>query len=168
MSGNNESDINIFSINKIDAYLGKNLWPIALVTISLLIVIALIGQDKINRFAIIFVVALFFGFTVVCHRIFRNFIQTIEVNHKNNTLKLHLLQAKEPCEISFDGIDSIKVNGYVMIKLKKKVFYYKNLTNEELFSDLSKIAKIEFGTLCTFFGPSKEIRNKNSQQGEST
>ena len=58
------------------------------------------------------------------------------------------------------GISSIRVNGYIIFKFYDRKIYYNDLKNNELFECINKIRKIEWGGMCTIWGPNEAFRNK--------
>ncbi|BHH82369.1 hypothetical protein [Desulforhopalus sp. 52FAK] len=160
MQNKEHIDESIFSIDKMDSFVGKNSWKIGLSLVFIIILASYIGRESINIGGMFGVIVFFLALFYIFERSFQKYIETIHFDFEKSALEVHLLRRNHSKLIPFNNIISIKVNGLVIIKTIEQTLYYKDISNDNLFYNLNKIKEIEWGYLSKVFGPSKITRNK--------
>jgi hypothetical protein len=92
-------------------------------------------------------------------RIQQKFVYKITVDFEFHKVRFHMHRSDAIITADFDDIKKILVNGYIVFFLKDRKVFYNDLRDNELFNCLNRIMKVQWGSLCAFLGPSKNVRN---------
>ena len=93
-------------------------------------------------------------------KIQKKFAHHIILDFNENSAQLHMNRSNEIIEFDFDDVKNIRLNGYIIFVLKEKKVFYAESQNKKLLKCLNKIKAIEWGILCSLFGPKKHIRDE--------
>jgi len=145
----------IFSQPELQKFFGNNLEKFLLALGLLIILTFLIYKNNLNIIGVI--LALFFlGVSILGFiKIQRRFAYKIVVDFGSRKLQLHMYKSDDIITEDFDAIQKIRVNGYIIFKFHDRTIYYNDLQDINLLECLNKIKRIEWGSLCTIWGPSK-------------
>lgn len=107
---------------------------------------------------IFFLILLTFAFIKVANK----FVHKIVIDFNSQKIELHMFRSNEAILRSFAALKKIRVNGYIIFIFDNKKVFYNDLRNLELFECLNKVRKIEWGGLCSIWGPDKSIIDRIS------
>lgn len=160
---NNDSGDGIYSFSQskskrfIANYLDKIVWVCILFLAAFTIV-------KIGYLSLYGAIILFFLCTIAIlfSKMQQKFAYKIIVDFNSRKVRFHMHRSDIIITAGFDDINSIKINGYIILALKEKKIFYNDLKNSNLLNFLNKIRKIKWGFLCYLWGPYKNVRDSIS------
>ena len=93
-------------------------------------------------------------------KIQKKFAHQVILDFNENSVQLQMNRSNEILEFYFEDVKNIRLNGYIILVLKEKKVFYAESQNKKLLKCLNKIKTIEWGFLCSLFGPNKNVRDE--------
>lgn len=148
-----------FSLSSTQIFISRYLDKIAWVFIFLLAsYTALVPGDisPYGKISLIILCALPFLFV----KIQKAFAYKVILDFNDKKVRLHMNRSSEVIELHFGDLENIRLNGYIIFIIKEKKIFYAESQNKKLLKCLNKIKNIEWGFLCSLFGPSNNVRDE--------
>ncbi len=154
----NDSTEGIFSFSQSSAkrfianYLDKIFW----ICILFLFAFTILKVGYLSIYGI-FILLLLGTISFLFGKFQKKFAYKIVIDFNSSKVILHMHRDEAIISVDFDNIKSILVNGYIILTFKDRKVFYNDLQNICLLKCLNKITKIDWGFLCSIWGPNKNI-----------
>ena len=161
----NRDGISSFSLSRAKIFIANYLDKIFGLCILLLVVFTILTVGYISLYGIIILLILiaipyFYG------KFQHKFAYKIIVDFNSGIIYLYMQRSESIIAVDFCDINSIRVNGYIILTLNDRKVFYNDLQNANLLTCLNKIKNIQWGFLCNLWGPKKNIRDAISCNSE--
>ncbi len=139
----------------ISNYLDKIVWVLIFSLVAYIVLIV----ESLSLYGII---SLLFLCTLpfLFGKILKKFAHKVILDFSSESAQLHMNRSNEILKFDFKDVKNIRLNGYIIFVLKAKKVFYAESQNKKLLKCLNKIKSIEWGFLCSLFGPSKNVRDE--------
>ena len=148
----------LFSHSNLQRFIANYLDKFAWVCIFIVIAVTILKVGCLSSYGIITLIFLCI-IPYLYGKILQKVAYKIVVDFESCEVQLSMYRSDAIITTNFDGIRSIRVNGYIIFVLKERKVFYNDLQNNELLKCLNKIKKIHWGKMCALWGPSKNIRD---------
>jgi len=168
VNNDNENGDGIYSFSQSSSkrFIANHLDKIVWVCILFLVAFTIVKVGYLSLYGII-ILFLLCTIVILFSKIQQKFAYKIIVDFKSSNIRLYMHRSKFIITAGFDDVKSISVNGYIILALKGKKFFYNDLKNTNLLNCLNKIRKINWGFLCNLWGPNKHVRDAISDNMKS-
>lgn len=158
INGNSGEEVYSFSQSSLQRFIANHLDKFVWVCIFFAIAFTIVRVGYLSPYGII--ISIFLCIIPYLYgKIQQKFAYRIIVDFDSRKVRLHMHRSEAIIIADFDDIKGIRVNGYIIFVLKEKKVFYNDLRNNRLLNCLNKIMKIDWGPLCTLWGPSKNVRD---------
>ena len=156
----NDSTEGIFSFSQSSAkrFIANHLDKIVWICILFLLALTIEEVGYLSLYGIIILLVLC-TISYLFGRFQKKFAYKIIVDFNSGKVQLHMHRREAIISVNFDDIKGIRVNGYIILTFKEMKVFYNDLQNINLLKCLNKITEIEWGFLCSIWGPSKNVRD---------
>ena len=136
-------------------YLDKIVWIMILFLIAYPVLI-------VKNISLYGMISLLFLCTIsfLFGKIQKKFAHEIVLDFTSGMALFHMNRGNKFLEVNFEDVENIRLNGYIIFGLKERKVFYAESQNKQLLKCLNKIKTIEWGVLCSLFGPNKNVRDK--------
>mgnify|MGYP006299776903 CR=1 FL=1 len=154
----------IFSLPNLQILLARHLEKFLFIIFLFIITTYIIYIDNLRFLGLILALfnlsVIMFVFIIIK----KKFAYKIVINFDLKKIQFYMFRRKDIIIKDFNKIQKIRVNGYLIFVFFEEKIYYSEFNNYNLLKCIHSIKKIEWGRLCSIWGPSRKIREKIASQ----